>query len=256
MAVEVADVPLSHIAHNLLFRYATWFHRKYGRSGHLFERRYRAFLVETDDELLSLVRYIHLNPVRAKIVRGPRAYPWSSYSAYLDPRSRSPSWLTRTFVLSLFADDGSEARAQFRTFTERQLEECSEGGEQPPTLATDPEVELQGAPAASGQGTASQLPAPAAPTLDQILNSVGSACSLRPSELRADVQKRSIVKARSLASYLVREHPVLTFEDLAAAVARDGSTLSRAAKKVGRRLACDPELRTLLEQIEDDLGRN
>ena len=255
MVVEVADVPLSHIAHNLLFRYARWFHRKYGRSGHLFERRYRAFLVENDDVLRSLVRYIHLNPVRAEIVESPRTYSWSSYSAYVDPGSRSPSWLTRSFVLSLFAEDASGARAEFRAFTETLNGGCTKGGSPPPTVGTEPEIALGDALAVSGeeQGAPRQRPVLSAVTLDQILHSVSSACSLQPSELLADVQKRTIVNARSLASFLVRKHPVLTLEELGAAVARDASTLSRAANNIGRRLAHDPDLRTLLEQIEDHL---
>ncbi len=126
MAVEVANVPLSHVAHNLLFRYARWFHRKYGRSGHLFERRYRAFLIRTEAALQSLVRYIHLNPVWAAIVDGPSAYPWSSYSAYSDLGSPGPSWLTRNFVLSLFGKTPVGARAADK-FARR--------------LATDPELQ-------------------------------------------------------------------------------------------------------------------
>jgi len=256
MAVEVADVPLSHIAHNLLFRYARWFHQQYGRTGHLFERRYRAYLVETNDALQSLVRYIHLNPVRAQIADGPRTYPWSSYSAYLDPGSRSPSWLTRSFALSLFAEDPSDARAKFRTFTETQNEECTNSGEQPPTLETGPKIALEDTLATSGQSTPRQYRVLSKVTLDQVLHSVGSACSLEPSELRADVQKRTIVKARSLASFLVRKNPDLTLEELGAAVGRDASSLSRAATNIARRLAHDPELRILLEQIEDHLDRN
>jgi len=74
----------------------------YGRSGHLCERRYRAFLIRTEAALQSLVRHIHLNPVRAAIVDRPGAHPWSSYSAYSDSGPPGPSWLTRSFVLSLF----------------------------------------------------------------------------------------------------------------------------------------------------------
>ncbi len=140
MAIEVANVPLSHVAHNLLFRYARWFHRKYGRSGHLFERRYRAFLIRTDAAHQSLVRYIHLNPVRAAIVDSPSAYPWSSYSAYSDLGSPGPSWLTRNFVLSLFGETPVSARAALRAFTELEVGDGVEDRAQPVTPGSESEL--------------------------------------------------------------------------------------------------------------------
>ena len=254
MAVEIADVPLSRIAHNLLFRYARWFHRKYGRTGHLFERRYRAFLIETDAELQSVVRYIHLNPVRAQIVNDPQAYPWSSYSAYLEPGSGSPSWLVRSFTLSLFSEDLSEARDGLREFTEAE-ETDGKIGERPPAPESRPGTSQGDSLATNGPGDRKRHPAPSGVTLDQILVAVSAACSLDPSELRANTQTRAIVRARSVASFLVHQSPDLTLEDLSVATGRDASTHSRGAANIAGRLAHDPELRALLEKIEDRIAR-
>jgi len=77
LAVQVGEEPLSKIMQNLSFRYTRWVNRKQKRIGHLFQGRYKAILVEQDSYLLELVRYIHLNPVRAKMVRQPSAYSWS-----------------------------------------------------------------------------------------------------------------------------------------------------------------------------------
>lgn len=255
MTVEVADVPLSQIAHNLLFRYARWFLKKNGRTGHLFERRYRAFLVETDDALRSLIRYIHLNPVRAEIVDNPRVYPWSSYAAYLDPGSRSPSWLTRSFALALFGRDASDARAELRAFTENEDRESPQSDEYQlipcmgsKSTSTEPRAVNGRAPTRGAVLSGA--------TLDQVLRAVSSACSVRPCELRADVQARAVVRARALASFLVRESPQLTLEELSAVVGREASTLSRAAGKIERLLAHDPEVRARLDAIESDLSRH
>jgi hypothetical protein len=76
--------------------------------GHLFERRYRARLFETDDYFLAVLRYIHLNPVAARIVTDPARYPWSSHRAYLG--TDTPGWITTEFGLSLFSSDPQQAR--------------------------------------------------------------------------------------------------------------------------------------------------
>lgn len=67
-------------------RYAQHVNRTQGRTGTLWEGRFRSALVQTEDYLLACQRYIELNPVRARMVRHPRDYPWSSYRANADGR--------------------------------------------------------------------------------------------------------------------------------------------------------------------------
>jgi putative transposase len=62
----------------VLTRYAGWFNRKYSRSGALIANRYKSQPVEKDENLLSLIQYIHQNPIRAKIVTEIEKYKWSS----------------------------------------------------------------------------------------------------------------------------------------------------------------------------------
>ena len=62
--------------------YTTYFNTKRERFGHLFQGRYKAILIEADEYAKELSRYIHLNPIRAKIVELPEQYEWSSYSYY------------------------------------------------------------------------------------------------------------------------------------------------------------------------------
>ena len=64
LAVQVGDVPLSKSMQNLSFRYTRWINQRQQRSGHLFQGRYHAILVDKDSYLLELVRYIHLNPAK------------------------------------------------------------------------------------------------------------------------------------------------------------------------------------------------
>lgn len=256
LAVEVAEVPLSTIAHNLLFRYARWFNSKYGRSGHLFDRRFQALSIETEVALQSLVRYIHLNPVRAALSDRARAYPWSSYSAYLDPESQRPSWLTRDFVLSLFGENPADARTALRAFTELEANADVEDGVEQASPNRGPESGLYEAQSQIGHRASEEHPVSSSLTLEQILSAVSSACFVTRSELGADVQQRVVVRARSLAAWIVSRAPHLTLEQLGAAVGRDASTLSRAAKNIPRRLATDSRLQNLLAEINRTLSRN
>lgn len=113
--VRVSDRPLWHSVRWLATEYARRFNRRYGRSGHAFERRHRAFLVNDDKYLLTLVRYIHLNPVDAGLVSDPTAHRWNSHGAYLDP-GQQPSWLQTHFVLELFSADMAKARRGYASF--------------------------------------------------------------------------------------------------------------------------------------------
>lgn len=81
---------------------------------HLFERRYRARLVDANRYLLALVRYIHLNPVRACMVADPRDHRWSSHRAYLG--APCPGWLRIEPVLAVFGSSPDAARAAYRRF--------------------------------------------------------------------------------------------------------------------------------------------
>ena len=115
-AVQAAEVPLSKIMQNLSFRYTRWINKRQKRIGHLFQGRYKAILVDRDSYLLELVRYIHLNPVRARLVRDPAAYRWSGHRAYLG-REDIP-WLTTDTVLSQLAHTASAARRRYVAFIE------------------------------------------------------------------------------------------------------------------------------------------
>lgn len=81
--VETLLPNLSKIMHFINSSYTTYYNTKRNKSGHLFQGRYKSVVVDTDSYFLELTRYIHLNPVKAGIVKLPEEYKWSSYKAYL-----------------------------------------------------------------------------------------------------------------------------------------------------------------------------
>jgi len=111
---------LAEIMRHVNGAYTTYYNVKRKRSGHLFQGRYKAILVEADAYATELSRYIHLNPVRAMMVARPEEYLWSSYRSYI-AQSPAPSWLRSDFILSYFGPNRADAQARYRAFVEDLL---------------------------------------------------------------------------------------------------------------------------------------
>ena len=106
---------LSQIMRHINGAYTTYFNVKRKRSGHLFQGRYKAILVDADEYAKELSRYIHLNPVRAKMVEAPEDYAWSSYQYYIGHK-KPPEWLSRDFILGYFNKNISAAQKRYHGF--------------------------------------------------------------------------------------------------------------------------------------------
>lgn len=115
LLIETPEANLSRGMHLLNGVYTQWFNRRHRRVGHLFQGRFKAILVEKEGHLLELARYIVLNPVRAKMVRTVRAWPWSSYRA-TSGQNDMPKFLTVNWVLSQFDPDRARAVRAYRQF--------------------------------------------------------------------------------------------------------------------------------------------
>lgn len=114
LLLQVADTPLGQVMQRIASHYARVVQRRLQTTGHLFERRYHSLLVDADNYLLTLLRYIHFNPVRAGLARDPASYPWSSHRVYLGLREQG--WITTDFALGLFSPRRDAARARYAEF--------------------------------------------------------------------------------------------------------------------------------------------
>jgi putative transposase len=94
--------------------------RRHRRSGHLFQGRYKAILVDRDAYFLELARYIVLNPVRAAMVKHPQQWRWSSYGA-MTAKFSAPSWLTTDVLLAEFGKSRAWARRKYQRFVEEGI---------------------------------------------------------------------------------------------------------------------------------------
>jgi len=117
LLLETPRGNLSQIIHHINGAYTTYFNVKRSRAGHLFQGRFKGILVEKDVYCKELSRYIHLNPVRAGMVKGPSEYPWSSYR-YFVGKNKKPQWLTTELVLGDFGGAGKKGYRRYREYVE------------------------------------------------------------------------------------------------------------------------------------------
>ena len=98
LLIHIHDDKLSDIMKNINYRYARWVNHKQKRIGHLFQGRFRSIQVGNEIYLINLCRYIHFNPVEAKIVKDPVDYPWSSHHYY--SLKKNSEWVNVDFILT------------------------------------------------------------------------------------------------------------------------------------------------------------
>ena len=124
LLLRTGNVSISKVMRRLLTGYAVWYNRRHGRYGHLFQNRYKSILCQEDVYLLELVRYIHLNPLRAKVVPDLKAldrYPYCGNSALMG--KVKCDWQNTDKVLSLFSERSSTARRAYRQFVSNGIEQ-------------------------------------------------------------------------------------------------------------------------------------
>ena len=114
LLIETPEGNLSRGMRQLNGLYTQRFNQRHQRVGHLFQGRYKAILIDKDNYLLELCRYIVLNPVRAGIVKNPKDYRWSSYQATTG--HKGIPGLTTDWILSQFAKEQKAASRQYQAF--------------------------------------------------------------------------------------------------------------------------------------------
>ena len=114
-----SDYGLSRYMRRLLTGYAMYFNRHHSRHGHLFQNRYKSIVCEEEPYLLELVRYIHLNPLRANIVNSTKtleSYDWSGHGVLTGKASND--WQDRDYLLGYFHSKEKKAISLYREFVE------------------------------------------------------------------------------------------------------------------------------------------
>ena len=122
LLLRTGPTPISTVMRRLLTGYAVSYNRRHRRHGHLFQNRYKSILCQEDTYLLELVRYIHLNPLRAKITKTLKKsakYPYSGHSALMGKIKRE--FQDTNYVLRLFGNKVSSARKAYGVYAEKGI---------------------------------------------------------------------------------------------------------------------------------------
>jgi len=221
LAIRIADAPLGSVMGILASRYARAKQRAVATTGHLFERRYRARLVDADRYLLALVRYVHLNPVRARMVDDPRDYRWSSHCAYLG--ASCPEWLLIAPVLGRLGSSVDAARAAYRCL----MNEAPAAAEREALSPIAQSGRARGAardiltiPSLDMQGRRSPR------SLEAIAAEVAHAYDVTMEELRSKRRRPDLVQARGVVAQRALLEGVANMSQVARYLNRAPSTIS------------------------------
>lgn len=124
LLLRTGPAPISTVMRRLLTGYAIWFNRRHRRCGHLFQNRFKSILCQEDTYLLELVRYIHLNPIRAGLVadmEGLGRYKYSGHSVLMGKVMNE--WQDTHAVLGMYGEKTGTARRQYQAFVEKGIGE-------------------------------------------------------------------------------------------------------------------------------------
>lgn len=247
LAIQVAEVSISDIIQNLAFRYTRYINKKYDRIGHLFQGRFKSVIVDDNYYLKELIRYIHLNPVRANLVDHPKEFAWSSHRAYMTLDEYT--WLSYEKILNRFNHIESEAKVDYENFILRGI------GVEPPVnfkignsngiigdkefiedflgcVKISPKREIQ---------------------LFDLVTKICEYLNVSVETLQSSGKGRVESRARAILAFFVKETENLSIEDLAVFLNRDSSGLSKLSvrlEKKSRQLASlGAELQNLRDMI-------
>lgn len=120
LLLETPEANLSSAMKHLNAVYTQKFNQKHHRVGHLFQGRFKALVVEKDSYLKELCRYLVLNPVRARMVKHPRDWKWSSYRGTVG-QEKPLKWMERDWILGQFGKNQKQAQMAYRKFVEEGM---------------------------------------------------------------------------------------------------------------------------------------
>lgn len=233
LAIRVSETNISKFMHYLAFRYARYINYRYKRIGHLFQGRFKSVLIDGETYLKELIRYIHLNPVRAKITSDPLNYPWSSHQAYLGQQEFV--WLSNDRVLSKFHPDKEYAKANFNKYVLSGI-----------GVETDYDFKsglIEGIVGDKGfVDEALSIKAQRKQkniSLDTLISFVCSLFDLTIEEFNFSKRNKQQSQAHALTAFLIREIDMLSLEQLGNYLKKDPSGLSKLANRLEIKLPCN-----------------
>ncbi|MBA3031147.1 MAG: hypothetical protein FP816_20360 [Desulfobacteraceae bacterium] len=248
LLLETPSGNLSRIMRHINGAYTTYFNVKRQRAGHLFQGRYKAILVESDEYADELSRYIHLNPVRAKMVEHPEDYEWSSYPYYTGMK-KPPEWLYRDSILGYFGKQISASEKSYKIFVEKWIDQGYESPlkdvESSTLLGSSDFIKHIQERYLSGLKPADDIPAiktlSRKVTLDRIFDRVDAGLKTKPAWVR------------NAKMYLGQKYSGKPLKEIAVHFGIGASGVSQSSRRFSERMEKDRKVKDQVEKIENEL---
>jgi REP element-mobilizing transposase RayT len=229
LLIQVANEPLGRLIQRIAGGYARWFQSLLPTTGHLFERRYHALIVDADSYLLELIRYIHLNPVRAHMAADPAAYLWSSHQVYLG--LRQDEWVTTDFALRMFHMETGRARSSYRDFIlqgiGKPLGDADFAGHRadPRVLGDDDFLH---------RIVVTPTTLRATQTLSELIERCCRNYGVLRAELESSSKRRNLSKVRAIIAHQAQRLKIASLGEVARNLCRDESSLRQCLERYRR----------------------
>ena len=241
LLVESSAHPLAKFMQGLQQSYTQYFNLKHHKTGHLFEGRYKAIICEKDEYLLELVRYIHLNPVRAAIVKNPEQYPYSGHHAYLQGKDTEIIDPAAVFELlggerayKKFIHDGlRDGHKEEYYAVEDQRFLGTEG-------FTKKMVEREPEPGSKARKRKS---------IEALAQRLGRELKIGISELRGPGRSWVLSKARTMIAYILTRRIGYPLKEVATYFGRDMATVATLFGRIEKRMEEDEKLRITMNKL-------
>ena len=266
LLVHTASANLSEFMRHFLVTYTVRFNRRHRRSGHVFQGRFKSLLVEADEYLLPLSRYIHLNPVRTRQFKNAdlrtkaenlKKYLWSSFAGYCYLRKRNQSFDYSWLLSTYFGQDNSQGRRQYREYVfkgiEAEIENPFINVSHQSILGTQSFVEW----------IKTKLPRKGSrevPALrgiqrnlfaDQVVRAVSQFCGVKPADILN--RKTRAKRVRQMTMELCYRYCNLGQKQIGQIFGVDYSTVSVNRTRLKSRLKSDRRLKKQFKQIQEQI---
>jgi REP element-mobilizing transposase RayT len=240
LLVETSGPPLAKFMQGVQQSYTQYFNRLHEKVGHVFQGRYKAIVCEKERYLVALIRYIHLNPVRANLVEKPEQYTYSGHAAYLI--GQATAVLDPNPGLDVFGGRGA-----YRRFV---LDGMGEGHQADYYAAEDQRFLGTEHFVAQMRGQAQAEPPGRSPhSLASALKAVAATMEVDPALLKSPDRSWTVSRQRTLAAYILVRRKGYGVGEVAAQLKRDVATMSVLLSRFADRVEQEPALRRTVEQV-------
>ncbi len=223
LVLQAGTAPISRPMHDIAAEFARAMQSKLETTGHFFERRYHAVLVDTDSYLLELVRYVHRNPVTAGIAASVHDYLWTSHHNYRG--TRSDDWVTTNLALDMFARERAKAIAAYLRFVDA-----------PDLQPWEPSQEMADGVAVMGneefiaRAMRSRAPVKMRQTFEELLQEACRRFEVDRELLASPVRNAYIARVRAWIAFQAGQRGIATLAEVSRALGRTEGALRYAIR--------------------------